>query len=156
LASRWSSVRGLLVGAGAIPGSIAALARGVIHAMILQSVKSTGIAVLLGAGVLATVVVAQQGKNPADGKAARPAGGSFLVTQPSPRDLQRRTQEILQKLEEPIPMNFPNETPLTVVLKYIKQATTKTTFSGIPIYVEPLGLVEANKSIDATIQFDRA
>ena len=50
LASRWSSVSGLLVGADAVPESIATLARGVIHAMILQTVKSTGIAILLGGG----------------------------------------------------------------------------------------------------------
>ena len=52
-------------------------------------------------------------------------------------------------------MVFPNETPLNDVLKYIKQATTTPTFSGIPIYVEPLGMQEAKQSIDATIQFDR-
>jgi RNA polymerase sigma factor (sigma-70 family) len=168
LASRWSSVSGLLVGAGAVPESIAALARGVIHAMILQTVKSTGIAVLLGAGVLATVVVAQQGRNPAADSAAQPAGTSLVLAQkkrppgpqpreqPNPGDLQRKTQEILQRLEEPIAMNFPNEIPLNQVLKYIKQATTTPTFSGIPIYVEPLGLQEANRSLDSTIQFDRA
>ena len=52
-------------------------------------------------------------------------------------------------------MSFPNETPLNDVLKYIKQATTTPTFSGIPIYVEPLGMQEAKQSIDSTIQFDR-
>ena len=155
LASRWSSVSGLLVGAGAVPESIATLARGVIHAMILQTVRSTGIAVLLGGGLLATVVVAQQGKHPAPGKATPPAAAPSLVTQPGPRDLQRRTQEILRKLEEPVAMIFPNETPLDDVLKYIKQATTTPPDSGIPIYVEPSGLQEVKQSIDSTIQFDR-
>jgi RNA polymerase sigma factor (sigma-70 family) len=155
LASRWSSVSGLLVGAGAVPESIAALARGVIHAMILQTVKSTGIVILLGAGVLVTVVVAQQGKNPSTGDAARPAAGSPVVTQPGPRDLQRKTQEILQKLEEPIAMSFPNEIPLDDVLKYIKQATTTPTYPGIPIYVEPQGLQEVKQSVGSTIKFDR-
>jgi hypothetical protein len=156
LASRWSSVSGLLVGAGAVPESIAALARGVIHAMILQTVKSTGIAVLLGAGVLVTVVVAQQGKNPPIGEAARPAAGSpIVVTKPDPRELQRKTQEILQKLEEPIAMSFPNETPLDDVLKYIKQATKTPTFSGIPIYVDPEGLQEVKQSMTSTIKFDQ-
>jgi hypothetical protein len=135
--------------------------------MIFQSVKCAGIAVLLGAGVLATVVVAQQGKNPVADATAQPAGAAPVLAQnqrraaprsqkrPSPRDLQRRTQEILLKLEEPIPMQFPNETPLDVVLKYIKQATTTPTYSGIAIYVEPLGMQEAKQSLDSTIQFDR-
>ena len=40
-------------------------------------------------------------------------------------------------------MSFPNETPLDDVLKYIKQATMTPTYPGIPIYVDPLGLQEA-------------
>jgi predicted DNA-binding protein (UPF0251 family) len=168
LASRWSSVSGLLVGADAVPVSIAALARGVIHAMILQTVRTTGIAILLGAGVLATVAVAQKGKDPAADSAAQPAGTSRALAQnkhpprpqpqnqPNPGDLQRKTQAIMQALEEPIAMPFANKTPLNDVLKYIKAATTTPTFSGIPIHVEPLGLQEANKSLDSTIQFDRA
>ena len=144
LASRWSSVSGLLVGADAVPVSIAALARGVIHAMIFQTVKSTGIAVLLGTGVLATVAVAQQGRNPAADSNAQPAGASLVLApekrppgpqprnQPNPGDIQRKTQEILKRLEEPIAMNFPNETPLNDVLKYIKQATTTPDVLGNP------------------------
>ncbi len=43
-------------------------------------------------------------------------------------------------------MSFNAETPLDDVLKYIKQATTTPTFSGIPIYVDPVGLQEAERS----------
>jgi RNA polymerase sigma factor (sigma-70 family) len=60
---RWSSVTGLLAGAGIIPESIAGLAQGVIKSMVLQSLKLSGIAVLTAAAALGTVVVAQQGKN---------------------------------------------------------------------------------------------
>jgi RNA polymerase sigma factor (sigma-70 family) len=83
LASRWSSVSGLLVGASVVPKSIAALARGVIHAMIFQTVRSSGIAVLLAAGVLGTAVVAQPGRNPAATAAAQPAGASLILAQNS-------------------------------------------------------------------------
>ncbi|MGO9467965.1 MAG: RNA polymerase sigma factor [Isosphaeraceae bacterium] len=76
--------------------------------------------------------------------------------QPNPGDLQRKTQQIMQALEEPIVMPFPKKTPLNDVLKYIKVATTTPAFSGIPIYVEPLGLQEANKSINSTIELDRS
>ena len=51
-------------------------------------------------------------------------------------------------------MSFANETPLDDVLKYIKQATTTPTFSGIPIYVDPLGLQEAERSLNSTVQID--
>jgi hypothetical protein len=52
-------------------------------------------------------------------------------------------------------MLFQNETQLDAVLKYVKQATTTPTFSGIPIYVDPIGLKEAQQSLNSTVQFDR-
>jgi RNA polymerase sigma factor (sigma-70 family) len=168
LASRWSSVSGLLVAADAVPVSIAALARGVIHAMMFQTVKSTGIAILLGAGVLVTMAVAQKGNNPAADSLAQPAGDPLVLAQnkpapgpqpgkqPNPGDLQRKTRGIMQALEEPISMSFAAKTPLDDVLQYIKVATTTPEFPGLPIYVEPLGLQEANKTLGSTIQFDRA
>jgi hypothetical protein len=126
------------------------------------------IAVLAGAGLLATVVVAQQGRNPAPDPAAQPAEASVGLpqskrllgpqppAQPNLADLKRMTQQILQQLEEPIAMNFGNKTPLNDVLEYIKIATTTPNMSGIPISVEPLGLQESNKSLNSTIQFERA
>ena len=59
---------------------------------------------------------------------------------------------ILDKLDEPIAMSFIADTPLEDVLKYIKQATTSSTYQGIPIYVDPLGLQEAEKSMTSTIR----
>jgi tetratricopeptide (TPR) repeat protein len=69
-------------------------------------------------------------------------------------DRDPKTRQILEKLDEPISMSFANETPLDDVLKYIKQATTTPTFSGIPIYVDPLGLQEAERSLNSTVQID--
>jgi tetratricopeptide (TPR) repeat protein len=69
-------------------------------------------------------------------------------------DRDPKTRQILEKLDEPISMTFQNETPLDDVLKYIKQATTTPTFSGIPIYVDPLGLQEAERSLNSTVQID--
>jgi hypothetical protein len=51
-------------------------------------------------------------------------------------------------------MRFPNETPLDDVLKYIKQATTTPEYPGIPIYVDPIGLQEAERSMNSTVQID--
>ncbi len=57
-------------------------------------------------------------------------------------------------LEEPIAMSFPNETPLEDILKYIKQATTGPKSSGITIYVDPLGLQEADKTLTSPVSLD--
>ncbi len=65
-----------------------------------------------------------------------------------------RSRKIIEKLEEPISMSFANETPLDDILKYVKQATTTPTYSGIPIYVDPIGLQEAERSLQSTIQID--
>jgi tetratricopeptide (TPR) repeat protein len=65
-----------------------------------------------------------------------------------------KTRQILEKLDEPLSMSFANETPLDDVLKYIKQATQTPTFNGIPIYVDPIGLQEAERSMNSTVQID--
>ncbi len=75
-AVRWSSVTGLLSGVAVVPESIAGLAQGVIKTMMLQSLKFSGIGVLMAAGVLGTVVVAQQGQNA--GTARECSGGRQL------------------------------------------------------------------------------
>ena len=64
----------------------------------------------------------------------------------------RDTRTILSKLEEPISMSFNEETPLDDVLKYIKLATKTPSFPGIPIYVDPIGLQEADKSLNSTVR----
>jgi hypothetical protein len=61
---------------------------------------------------------------------------------------------IRDRLERPIPMRFADETPLDDVLKYIKQATTTPDYPGIPIYVDPIGLQEAERSMNSTVQID--
>jgi RNA polymerase sigma factor (sigma-70 family) len=63
-----------------------------------------------------------------------------------------RSQQVLSKLDEPLSMSFNEETPLEDVLKYIKQATTTKTYAGIPIYVDPIGLQEAEKSMTSTVR----
>src|SRR5262249_25231482 len=65
-----------------------------------------------------------------------------------------RSLAVLAKLEEPVAMSFANETPLEDILKYIKQATTGPHFPGIPIYVDPIGLQEAERPLTSTVQID--
>src|SRR5437016_704610 len=65
---------------------------------------------------------------------------------PVPKSIAAMNARILEALDQPIPMRFPNETTLDNLLKYIKQATTTPTYPGIPIYVDPIGLQEAERS----------
>ena len=51
-------------------------------------------------------------------------------------------------------MSFPTQTPLEDLLKYIKQASTGPNGTGIPIYVDPLGLQEADKTMTSPISLD--
>ena len=68
------------------------------------------------------------------------------------RGKDQKSRMILEKLEEPISMSFAEETPLEDLLKYIRQATTSRTYQGIPIYVDPIGLQEAEKSMTSTVR----
>lgn len=61
---------------------------------------------------------------------------------------------ILKKLDGPLAMNFPNDTPLEDVLKYIKQATQGSDDAGIPIYVDPIGLNEADQTATSPVSID--
>jgi RNA polymerase sigma factor (sigma-70 family) len=66
-----------------------------------------------------------------------------------------QSRRILATLEEPLAMNFPQETPLDNVLKYIKESTKSSELpNGIAIYVDPIGLQEAEKSLNSTITMD--
>jgi len=68
------------------------------------------------------------------------------------RDTNPKSRMIRKKLEEPISMSFHEATPLEDVIKYIKQATTSQTYGGLPIYVDPNGLAEAEKTMTSTVQ----
>ena len=51
-------------------------------------------------------------------------------------------------------MSFANETPLDDVLKYIKQETAKAGRPALQIYVDPIGLQEAERSLNSTVTID--
>ena len=164
--SRWSSVSGLLSGTAAVPESIAVLAHGVVHAMLIQTVKFAAIAVLFCACVFGTVVVAQGQRkiNPAGaGPGAVPAALAQQAAQPGARpsgqaglpNRDQKTKQLLAALEEPVAMPFADKTPLDDVLKYIKAATTSPTYTGIPIHVEPKGLQDAKVTMASTVEFNQ-
>jgi hypothetical protein len=74
-----------------------------------------------------------------------------VATELAIRDKNPKTRVLLKKLEAPISMSFNSETPLEDIVKYIKQATTTRDYGGIPIYVDPAGLAEADKTMTSTV-----
>ncbi|HEU5117255.1 MAG TPA: hypothetical protein VFT74_11370, partial [Isosphaeraceae bacterium] len=67
-------------------------------------------------------------------------------------DRDAKTQAIYAKLDQPISMPFANETPLEDVIKYVKSATVSQELpEGIPIYVDPAGIQEADKTMQSPI-----
>jgi hypothetical protein len=63
-------------------------------------------------------------------------------------------RRIREALDQPVRMRFPNETPLEDVLKYIRTATRGPDRKSIPIYVDTIGLQEAEKSMTSTVIID--
>ncbi len=64
-----------------------------------------------------------------------------------------KSKVILAKLDEPISMAFQEETPLEDVLKYVQQTTVSPDLpKGIPIYVDPIGLQEADRTMTSTVR----
>jgi len=103
---------------------------------------------------------AEQPTNPGE-----EAGPQYGAAQPTPhrpvpvstpgegRGQDPRSRRILAKLEDLVPMSFLEETPLEEVLKHVKQATASPELAdGIPIYVDPIGLQEAEKSMTSTVR----
>lgn len=63
-----------------------------------------------------------------------------------------RTRRIWAELEKPVSMPFGNETPIEEVIKYIKTATSVPGLErGIPIYIDPVGLSEAEKTMASPV-----
>lgn len=67
-------------------------------------------------------------------------------------DPEATSRRVRAALEVPISMPFANETPLEDVIKYIRNATTSPGMSsGIPIYVDPRGLEEEEKTMASPV-----
>ncbi|MGC8642033.1 MAG: RNA polymerase sigma factor [Isosphaeraceae bacterium] len=153
-----------------VSASIVRLAQGVLTTMMIQKMKWIAVCAvasglfLTSAGVLARQ---QAGKAkepvkaellPAQAKTPRPKPAPTAPpTQPGTKlgpGQDAKSQAIIARLEQPVAMSFPNETPLEDILKYIKQATQGPKDSGIPIYVDPLGLQEADKTLTSPVSLD--
>ena len=87
------------------------------------------------------------------GMMGRGLGGVKPPYKPTPAD-EDRNKVILAKLEKPVPMHFSNETSLESLIKYIKEATKGPGEKTIPIYVDPQGLEDSDKTMQSTINLD--
>ncbi len=68
-----------------------------------------------------------------------------------------QTEAILDALDQPITLTYDDDAPLDLVLKEFKLRTTKNPKlpgipTGIPIYVDPIGLQEAEVSLNAAVK----
>jgi hypothetical protein len=67
-----------------------------------------------------------------------------------------RQEGIIDALDQPITLKYADGDAFDVVLKEIKKQTTKNPKlpklpAGIPIYIDPIGLQEAEQSLNATV-----
>ncbi|HKI19223.1 MAG TPA: STN domain-containing protein [Isosphaeraceae bacterium] len=88
-----------------------------------------------------------------------PLMGTFGFTQENPKarssskELSSATKRIVSQLNEPISMRFP--VPFDDVLKYIQNSTKKgRNDPGIPLYIDPRGLQEVQKSLTSPVTID--
>ncbi len=110
--------------------------------VLSRSKFKNSVAAVLALGASAALPIASLARqNP---KARSPA------TQLSPR-----TRAILARLDEPISLPFPDSAPFDDVLRYIKNVTKKARKDpDIPIYIDPLGLYEAQSTLTSTVRID--
>jgi RNA polymerase sigma factor (sigma-70 family) len=155
--------------AGVVSASVASLVEGVLRTMNMNRWKtialSLGAVAALAAGARA---VAQKGGPPvanaprplaqaiAKTAAASESGLAGIDPKERARD-QARARAVQKQLGERLTMSFPMETPLEDVLKYIKLNTQSEELdlpNGIPIYVDPVGLQEADKTMTSQVILD--
>ena len=69
-----------------------------------------------------------------------------------PESITAANARIHEALKQHVPMHIVEETPLEEVLKSIGKATSGADGKGIPIYVDPIGLIEAERTLTSTVR----
>jgi hypothetical protein len=69
-------------------------------------------------------------------------------------DVAAANARIERALERPVALSFPSETALSDVLNSIKSSTHEPDGWETPIYVDPVGLLEAEKTMSSPVTFD--
>ena len=73
---------------------------------------------------------------------------------PDSGDVAESNARIMKVLDRPIPMHYPNETPLEDVIRDIHAATQGPDEPRIAIYVDPLGFQEVERTMQSPIAID--
>lgn len=73
---------------------------------------------------------------------------------PSSPEMALANARIRRALDQPVSLHFPHETPLDDVLKVIVATARCADGSPLPLYVDPVGLQEAEKTMQSRVQFD--
>ena len=61
---------------------------------------------------------------------------------------------IFSALERTVPMHFPEDTPIEDVVAHVKEATKSADGRVLPIYFDPIGLQEAERSTTSVVHLD--
>jgi RNA polymerase sigma factor (sigma-70 family) len=69
-------------------------------------------------------------------------------------DKNPKSIAVIKKLEEPVNLHFPMETPLEEVLKHVKDTTKGADGKRLSIYVDPEALREAEKTMASPVVID--
>jgi RNA polymerase sigma factor (sigma-70 family) len=153
--------------AGMVPAAVASLAAGSLSTMFMNKLKAAGMALLvLGTGAAVMAYQGTRGTGNAPSKvvqAPSKASATADVTEwvagwpdlTKPPEDDPKTKAILKALDEELTMNFPNDTPIEDVLKYIKAATQRPELpKGMAIYVDPIALQDAKKTMASTVKME--
>jgi Domain of unknown function (DUF4139)/N-terminal domain of unknown function (DUF4140) len=99
----------------------------------------------------------------ADATPPRRGSGGFQTISPmaeaedsNPSEAQDdRSRRVAAELDKLVDMHFSTDTSLADVVKYIRGVTTSPVFpDGIPIYVDPIGLQDSDKTMADTVKIE--
>ncbi len=137
---------------GGLSNVVTSLAQGGISSMAMNTYKAVAVSLLSVGLMVGTVVVAQPAREaPPEGKLASQEGAPGKRA----KDPEAQTRAIKEKLAKPSQLSFPFRMPLQDLLKTIKQQSTEPGDSGIPIYINPEGLQEANQNMESEVSLER-
>jgi hypothetical protein len=72
----------------------------------------------------------------------------------SSKNVAAANARIWNALEQPVPMRFPDVTPVEDVLKYVEQNTALPDGGRLRIYVDPNGLMDAEKTMTSPVEIN--